>query len=232
MISRLKTFLREGPVYLQGFIGSGLILISFLVAALPFSDRLGRSYSIFTFFVSELGEMGRSVLAPVFNTGLFLGGLALLAFMTGLRRYFMSPAGRLGVITGTLSAACAAMVGVLPMNILYPHFAVAMGFFYGGMVTVFLFTAAIMNGDGASFPRWTAVPGIAVLFAFGLFHFATTGTFNFRTIFSIRDFIDIVPIIRPHSFWAMAFYEWLAVLAMNAWVIMMSLIMWRKKAGE
>ena len=232
MIQRLKVFLREGPVYMKGFIGSGLILASFLVSAIPFHDRLGRHYSIFTFFISELGQFGQSTLAVVFNVGLFTGGLLLIAFMIGLRRHFASRMGRLGVVIGALSAACAAMVGLLPMNILYPHFTVASGFFYGCMAAILLFTMALIRGDGTSLPRWTILPGLAVFFIFGEYHVVTSEVFNLHTIGTIPDFIAVVPIIRPASFWALTFYEWLAVLAMNAWVIMMSVLLWNnKRAG-
>jgi hypothetical membrane protein len=228
MIQRLKHFFREGPIYLQGMVGSGLILSCFLISAIPFRDRLGRSYSIFTFFVSELGQMGQSTLAVIFNAGLVLGGLVLLAFMIGLRRHFTSRIGRLGVIIGALSAACACLVGVLPMNILYPHFTVASGFFYGCMAAILLFTLAVIKGDGAPLPRWTILPGLAVFLVFGQYHIVTNEVFNLQTISTFRDFIEIVPIIRPASFWPLTFYEWLAVLAMNAWVILMSLILREK----
>jgi hypothetical membrane protein len=232
MIQKLRLFFREGPIYLQGLVGSGLILSCFLVTAIPFRDRLGRSYSIFTFFISELGQMGQSTLAIIFNAGIFLGGLVLIAFMIGLRRYFITRTGRLGVIIGALSAACAALVGVLPMNILYPHFTVASGFFYGCMAAILLFTLALMRGDGALFPRWTVLPGLAVFFIFGKYHVVTNEIFNLQTIAAIPDFIATVPIIRPASFWPLTFYEWLAVLAMNAWIILMSLLLWRNTGGK
>lgn len=223
MRSIIVHFLDEGPIYWCGFIGSGINLFGFIIAAIPFHDRLGRSYSIMNFFVSELGDIIQSPLSIVFNSSLVIGGLLYGMFFIGLRRYFSGKSGRVAAITGAVSAISAALVGLLPMNLLMPHLAAALAFFYTGFAAVILLTRAVLREKKRPFPLWIAAIG-AILFAiFTLFVFAPSDPgMGYMAMFSIREFVDLIPIIRPR-FWPIALLEWMAVLGLIVWVLVMSL---------
>lgn len=70
--------------HICGFLGSAIIVLGSLITAIPYRGKEGESYSILNHFISELGEVGVSRLAPVFNASLIAGGVVLLIFVLGL----------------------------------------------------------------------------------------------------------------------------------------------------
>ena len=68
---------------LFGILGAGVALLGSVIAASVYSGKQGQRYSTFNHFISELGEVGVSRLAPVFNLSLILSGLALLIIGNG-----------------------------------------------------------------------------------------------------------------------------------------------------
>ena len=52
-----------------------------VVTALAYTGSKGQPYSPLNHWVSELGEVGVSELASVFNVGLIIGGLCFAVFM-------------------------------------------------------------------------------------------------------------------------------------------------------
>ncbi|MRS02563.1 hypothetical protein EG832_04965, partial [bacterium] len=67
-----------------GWIGSLVILAGCLITALRYRGRSDEKYSILNHFISELGEIGVSKLAMVFNIGMIIGGALFLPFIAGL----------------------------------------------------------------------------------------------------------------------------------------------------
>ena len=126
------------------FAGIGLIVLASFYPALVYRGKRGERYSPLNHFISELGEMGVSRAARVFNIGLFLGGLALLPYVIGLGMKFGSLPGWLGAAAGTIAVLGVAAVGVFPMNNLQPHTIAAMTYFRAGLVMVFFFGLAIV----------------------------------------------------------------------------------------
>ncbi len=124
---------RRGLVWNCGMAGSAVIALAGLVAALAYRGRLGEAYSPLNHFVSELGELGVSPLAGVFNAGLLIGGLCMVIFLVGLGRRI---GGWPGLLFGVLGLACGVsgtLVGAFPMNNLPPHIFWAMNFFNLGL---------------------------------------------------------------------------------------------------
>jgi hypothetical membrane protein len=119
---------------LSGFAGSLAVTAGSVLTALAYNGSNGESFSPLNHFVSELGELFVSDLAPVFNTSLIIGGVAFAVFMIGLAS---ARAGRLRWVYGVLgvvAGAAGALVGVLPMNYLDQHAVVALTFFNLGLV--------------------------------------------------------------------------------------------------
>ncbi len=141
---------------MTGAVGVGLIVLGSLLAALAYRGRLDEPYSFLNHFVSELGEVGVSDWAAVFNLGLIAGGLCLTVFMLALavdlRHWFSLPFGLIGLVTG-LSGA---LVGVFPMNDMDNHVTVAMTFFNTGWIATGLFALYVLLARKHSFPRWLA----------------------------------------------------------------------------
>ena len=119
----------------SGVVGPFLIGLGIIISTLSYSGYQGQSYNFLNHFVSELGEIGVSNLAVVFNGGLVLGGICNLAFMiylasqfSGWNRYPLALLGAATTLFGTF-------VGVFPMNDLDRHIFVALGFFNLGLTS-------------------------------------------------------------------------------------------------
>jgi hypothetical membrane protein len=126
-----------------GVAGSALVAACSLLAALAYSGRAGERFSLLNHFVSELGEVGVSPLAWLFNLGLIAGGLLILSFSIGLGLALPGISAKLGMLAGIVTAVSLAGVGLFPMNNLDPHVFAAMTYFRLGLVTVFFFGIAV-----------------------------------------------------------------------------------------
>jgi hypothetical protein len=214
-----------------GLIGALISLIAFLISSLFYIDSQGHTYSILNYFVSELGNMVESPLAAVFNYGLILGGSFLALFMIGLYFLVENKSIKIASIIGIFSAISTICVGIFPMNTLIPHAIAAMGFFYGGMFTVIIFTvsillkkATIVSKTSFRIPIWIGIVGIIVSVFFVLFHFGPADmSIDFGEVFSNSDISQNIINIRP-DFWGIAFTEWLVVLGVIFWILFLSIV--------
>jgi len=205
---------------LAGMIGTSAIVLGMVISAIAYEGTLGQSYRIANHFVSELGEIGVSRLAWVFNGGLIVGGMCIVIFALGLvsrlNRWFRWIMGPVGMLTGTFGA----LVGVFPMNSLATHFFVANGFFYPGLVTMLLFSGYALVSRHREFPRWIAVPGFLAAGALCAFLFLG------GTIESLVNSSGSPPGFgadRP-NIWVSALFEWVAIGAVLVWIAVVALI--------
>jgi hypothetical membrane protein len=138
----ILNFLRRN----YGYFGlAGVIIVAFcsLVAALFYIGPEGESYSLLNHFISELGEVGVSPLAWLFNLGLVAGGLLFIPFSLGLGLSLPGWLSKAGMVAGIGAGLALAGVGFFPMNHLQPHITAALTYFRLGLVTVVLFGLAI-----------------------------------------------------------------------------------------
>ncbi len=140
--SNLRIFLTQTyPLF--GFLGSLLMIFAMFTTGIFYRGKKGERYSIFNHFISELGEVGVSKLAPLFNFGLILGGLLLLPFMVGFGLTLNNLWAKLGMAVGLWAALSVIGVGLFPMNHIKAHSFVAMSYFRSGLVMVLLFGVAV-----------------------------------------------------------------------------------------
>ena len=143
LIERAREFLPLKRFYLFGMAGSIVVLACILVPMAAYVGGAGERYSPLNHFISELGQVGVSRLAPVFNAGLIAAGVLYVPFVLGLGAAVGGWWAAAGTLAGLVSAVSVACVGVFPMNNLAPHITAAMTFFRSGLVTVLLFGFAI-----------------------------------------------------------------------------------------
>lgn len=145
-----------------GLASSGVLIMCSLYAGLIYRGKAGERYSPANHFISELGELGTSRGARVFNGGLIASGLLLIPFFIGLGTALQSVLGWMGGASGIGSAVACGLVGCFPMNNLKPHTVVAVAFFRLGLLTMILFGVALLAQPAGvtSLPRWLGVAGL------------------------------------------------------------------------
>jgi hypothetical membrane protein len=135
-------FLQIFPLF--GILGTLIIILGIGTSALHYQGKQEERFSVLNHFISELGEVGISPSAGLFNLGMILGGLTLVPYMVGLGFWFDSLAGWLGSATGVVAVLGVAAVGIFPVNNLAAHVRAAMTYFRSGLIMVFFFALAIL----------------------------------------------------------------------------------------
>lgn len=192
-----------------GLVGALAFTLGSVISAFAYSGTQGEAYSPLNHWVSELGQLGVSSLARVFNVALMVGGASLAIFLLGLAasrsgrlRYVYGPVGAISGIAGTF-------VGVAPMNYIGPHTIAAQTFFNLGWIAVGLASIDFLRRPDARFPRWLSALGGLTVVAFISFLIVfyqadtTTGHPPFRLVMTL---------------------EWLVLAGIIAWVFVAS---WR-----
>ena len=75
---------------IPGLCGTVLIGLAILISAVSYRGKRGETFSLLNYFISELGEVGVSRLARVFNYSMIIGGLLLVPYIIGLGISFHS----------------------------------------------------------------------------------------------------------------------------------------------
>ncbi len=126
-----------------GLLAPVVLLAGTGLSALAYLGRTNEPFSIRDHFISELGEVGTSSRARLFNATLIASGAIVSGFMLGLGMHLGSKSAWAGMVLGIWSGISCALVGIIPMNNLVPHVIVSFSFFYSGMGAVALLTQAI-----------------------------------------------------------------------------------------
>jgi hypothetical membrane protein len=200
-----------------GFAGTGLILLAVIYPSIVYRGKRGERYSLLNHFISELGEVGVSRAAWVFNTGLILGGLLLLPYVIGLGMAFGSLLGWLGTTAGIVTVLGVTAVGIFPMNNLKPHTVAAMTYFRAGLVMVFFFGLAILLQHAGNM----VIPPAANLLS--LLAFLAYGAFLILPRFSKKeqrptDILDPEQVPERPRVWAFPILEWMVFFSTIAWM--------------
>jgi hypothetical membrane protein len=212
-IERAREFPLLKRFHLFGMAGSIVVLSGILVPMAAYIGRAGERYSPLNHFISELGEVGVSRLAPAFNAGLVAAGVLYVLFVLGLGASLGGWWAATGTLAGLVSAVSVACVGVFPVNNLAPHIAAAMTFFRSGLVTILLFGIAIQLQHPARrvVDRRANIAGIAALIAFAVFiawiELQPGGSAGFHpSVFASR------PVV-----WPSAILEWSVLVTVIVW---------------
>ena len=129
----------QNLTYKLGFSGPMIITIGSLLTAFAYTGKLSEPYSFLNHFISELGEVGVSEWALVFNVSLFVGGLCITGFMLGAAWLFNNLYGVIFGFLGLVTGISGSLVGIFPMNNLDAHIVVAMWFFRAALLSSAVF---------------------------------------------------------------------------------------------
>ncbi len=210
---------------LFGIAGSGVILLGTLLSAMFYRGKIGERYSAFNHYISELGEVGVTPAAWIFNLSLILGGLAMVPFIFGLGLTIDTIWSLLAMLAGLWAVISMILVGFFPMNQLEPHSRVAISYFRGGLVTMLLFSLAIaLQPAGQSiFPRYAAVFGAVAFIAYANF-LAIATVLSRRAKAQGEKALDPQSMPERRRFMPMPFCEWLVFIAQLAWFLLIALV--------
>jgi hypothetical membrane protein len=202
---------------LLSIVGASIVILTILYSVLVYRGNLGERYSLLNHFISELGELGVSKGARVFNLGLILGGLCLLPSVVWLGFLFQSFLGWLGMASGIIASLGVAAVGLFPMNELKSHGRASITFFRGGLAMVFLFGMAILfqPADRLAVPKSFNIVSLLAFLAYG----------SFLTLLTIRsrrhppaDALNLQEIPERRRVWLLPMLEWVVFFATIAWL--------------
>jgi hypothetical membrane protein len=183
---------------------------------LAYRGKRKERYSVFNHYISELGEVGVSRYARVFNAGLVVAGMTQLPYIAGLTLAIGNLWAFLGAAAGLVTGVACAMVGVFPMNDLASHTKAAMTFFRAGLVMMLLYSIAIaIPAQGES-----SVPKLGLLFSL----LGLVAYLSFLILVrggSVSD--QIGDFLNPDSqkerpvFWALPAVEWTIFFTTILW---------------
>ena len=196
---------------------SAILLSAILVTGLAYRGSKGERYSILNHFISELGEVGVSRLAVVFNTAMILAGTLFLPLMIGLGLQLNSVWGKLGMVAGIVAAVACLFVGVFPMNTIKLHTTAAMTYFRFGLLTVLLFSIAVLAQPAGQriIPLYVSVIGFFSMVTYAVFLIIVAPPKKSQQEDGESLEVDAEK-PRPR-FWKVAFWEWLVFLSTIVW---------------
>lgn len=203
-----------------GLVGAGTIGGVSIVAGVTYRGAQGEPYGPVNHWVSELGELGVSQLAWLFDVGLVVGGLLFVVFMVGLAATQVGRLrfayGALGVVAGLAGAG----VGVFPMNQREAHALMALTFFDLGWIVVALASIDFWRAGDRRFPRWLSAVGALTVVAFVAF------LVTLRIDRSVTADALASPEARPEV-WVAPMLEWAVIVGIVSWVFLTAAAWWR-----
>ncbi|MDH4214285.1 MAG: DUF998 domain-containing protein, partial [Candidatus Thorarchaeota archaeon] len=185
-------FVNEKHFPTWGIIGSIIGLVFILTPQLVYVGTYGEQFSMFNHYVSELGEIGVSQLAMMFNLGMMLAGIFFVPFMIGLGLYLNNIISKLAGLVGVFSACAIYMVGIFPMNFSPEHGIAAISFFLSGLVMTLLWAFGILTQKNVRIPKIFSLGGFITATIFALFLYGPwTGISDIATRQAFNMFVTL-----------------------------------------
>jgi hypothetical membrane protein len=215
-----------------GLGGVLLLAGAALAAAWVYVGTRGEPYRVFNHFISELGELGVSSRAWVFNGALIIAGPCFAVF-SGLLGFSMkgNALAKAGMVFGILAGIFCALIGLYPIPAVKAHFFVAVMFFRCALISIFLFSLAIYRQAPSRrfLPNGAGHVGLVAVLCFVVFLFVAPhlpGP-SIKAVFSPGG-----NGLRP-PYWPLAIAEWSIFISTGAWFLTISLMLLRtrKKTG-
>jgi hypothetical membrane protein len=202
-----------------GLFGAGLILLAALVTAIPYRGWAGEAYSPLNHFISELGELERSQLAPLFDAALVIGSVSLMLFLYLLSRRATGPARTGLAVAGLLAGLGGLLVGVFPMDTGALHRIVSGVFFLTSWLVAGVFTLWLARTRSRILPRWLLAPAVLAVVVDLVFVviYTTYRPAHPDAHIVIRDGVWIYPLL-----------EWASLLSLLVWILCTALVLLRR----
>jgi hypothetical membrane protein len=213
-------FLKNPSLFqILSIAGCLFAILGSIIAGSAYRGKLKEPYSPLNHYISELGEVGISPLAWVFNLGLILCGLCLLPASISLGLILPGVWSKIGMAAGIIAAISVSLVGLYPMNKITPHIRAAVTYFRLGLGMVFAFTLAIalQPENQLLLPRLLSLAGLPVILAFA--YFLLYSRVSYATP---QNPLSPLEITRPRV-WGMAVAEWAIFLTLVPWFLVIAM---------
>lgn len=210
---------QESVFRLTGLVGVILGLIGVIVPSLVYRGTRGEKYSFLNHYISELGEIGVSRLAWLFNLALILSGICIVIAFVCLGLVLPGFWAKAGLVLGVITGVALSMVGAFPMNKMEYHGKAAIAYFRGGLMMVLFFSFAMIlqRGENPVVPRALGLVGMIPVLAFGVFLWL---------MWSVRKesrlALDTTDFERP-KVWKFAVSEWAIYFSFVLWISVVAL---------
>jgi hypothetical membrane protein len=204
---------------LLGWIGVAVFAIGSIVAAVAYHGTAGEPYSPFNHYVSELGARSTGGLGVLFNAGIVIGALCLLAFLVEVGRLIGGVRGTAISVLGVMAGLAGACVGVFPLDEHTIHVLVASVYFVSLAGSVALATLW-MGGPRLPRTRMTTLLGVITVLA-------SAGYFVIYSVEGPGPGGAADPNAPRPAFALDTTVEWIALIGIMAWVSVVALTIWR-----
>jgi len=203
-----------------GIVGVIVGLIGVTVPSRVYIGTRGQKYSFLNHYISELGEIGVSRFAWVFNLGMILAGICTVIVSLSLGLMLTGFWAKAGLVFGVATGISLSLVGVFPMSNMKPHVLAATAFFRSGLLMFLFFSLAIVlqAGKNPVVPRATGLVGIIPVLSFGVFLGLMWPMRNQN-----REPLDAAGLNRPRA-WKLCISEWSIFFAFIFWILVIAVV--------
>jgi len=201
-----------------GLTGVLVILLGIAISAVAFKGAYGEAYSILNHNISELGEQGVSELAWLFNISLIVGGLCLIVFMLGLSMSTRQWPVHLVSLSGVVAIAGMSLSALTPIvagETSGLHIDAARLFFYGGMLSTFVYSLYVLLDKRCWFPKWTVLTSLLALLSFWAFIYVPAMIYPG---FTVEDYLVRLQGEQRPVLWLPSLLEWLVLFSSLLWI--------------
>lgn len=191
-----------------------------MIAGFAYRGKDGEAYSPLNHFISELGEVGVSRFAWVFNLSLITAGVSLIGASTSLGLILPGLLAKIGMVCGIICSIALAFVGVFPMNKMEPHRFAAKFYFRTGLSMMILFSLAIaiQPADLSVLPKTYSLAGLPAICSFASFLFLIRKPTEERD----DNLISTKDIVRQ-KVWTASVVEWSIFLTSVIWFVVIAI---------
>ncbi len=205
---------------LGGLLGSTIMTVGLILAAIAFLGLMGQTYNPLNHFVSELGHTEASELWSVFSAVVIVGAIGFGMQMIAVGNRFGGVVFWLFALGGIVVAISGGLVAVFPMNVnLEAHGQVALTFFASSFLVVALFSLVVGFSNQTVYRHWLAIVGVPMLvsslvFAVTLSNRATTNASVIQALATPENTRAAFNIVTAS--------EWAVMISLLLWVLVVA----------
>jgi len=205
-----------------GLTGSLVVIAAVIISGLVYRGPNGERYSSLNHFISELGQVGISRAAGVFNYGLIIAGILLLPYLVGLALVLNNAWAIPAAIAGVWATLSCALIGLFPMNNIKAHIKAAVSFFRAGLVTMVLYSISIFAQPVESeiIPKGMIWIGVMASLVDAVFLKYPDRAAKQDTD---MDVLDTSKLVERPKVWMAAVLEWAVLASTMLWFLATSL---------